>query len=229
MQKFNLMKRSALLLASLLLATACVLESQPVRPVDRSLDGGFGGAGGIAATGGTAGAGGIAGSGGVGGVGGPFSPGSQATCETCVRDGDCAGPDHRCVEMRYMSQPHPDAQTGFCLKIAFPLSEGSPPVYDCEAPYVTVLVNRSGLSGGQVESYCGIREDFTTCAAVRAHAEAWRCVGVGDDACPDGGFCDWVKTESAGWQEFCTYACDLDSECQGPGGEACSPDRYCGW
>ncbi|NNE19250.1 MAG: hypothetical protein HKN10_12320, partial [Myxococcales bacterium] len=178
------------------------------------------------ATGGTTGAGGIVGS---GGVGGSFSPGSRATCETCVSDDDCAGTDHRCVEMRYLSQPYPNAQTGFCLKVALPLSEESPPVYDCEPPYVTVLVDRSALSGGQVESFCGIREDLTTCAAVRAHLEAWRCMGVGDDACPDGAFCDWVKTESDGWQELCTYACDLDSECQGPGGEACSQDLYCGY
>jgi len=220
------MGRNVLLIASLWLAGACVLESRAVGPLDRSLDGGFGGAGGIVGTGGV---GGMAGTGGVGGIGGAFSPGSRAVCETCVGDADCGDLDHRCVEMRYLNQPYPNAQTGFCLKIAVPLSEGPPPVYDCQAPYVTVLVDRPSLSGGEVESYCGIREDFTTCAAVRAHAEAWPCTRVGDDACPDGGFCDFVKTETAGWQEFCTYACDLDSECQGPGGEACAQDGYCGY
>jgi len=221
------MERALLLLALLTPASACVLESQPIGPGNRRLDGGLGGGGGSAGTGGTAGTGGIVGTGGVGG--GPFSPGSRATCETCAKDVDCAGQDHRCVEMRYKSLPYPTAETGFCLKIALPLAEGPPPVYDCEAPYVTVLADRSSLSGGQVESYCGIREDFTTCPAVRAHVEAWPCVGVGDDACPEGGFCDWVRTESTGWLELCTYACDVDSECQGPGGEACSQDRYCGF
>ena len=162
-------------------------KSRAVGPLEIcSLDGGVGGAGGMVGTGGI---GGMVGTGGVGGIGGAFSPGSRAACETCVGDADCGGLNHRCVEMRYLNQPYPNAQTGFCLKMAaVPLSEGPPPVYDCQAPYVTVLADRSSLSGGQVESYCGIREDFTTCAAVRAHAEAWPCTGVGDDACPDG----WV-------------------------------------
>ncbi len=233
MQKYTFMERTLRFIVLLTLTSGCVLESQPIGPRDRSLDGGFGGAGGSAGTGGTAGAGGIEGAGGVGGmvgtggVGGVISPGGQAACEICVSDGDCTDPDHRCVEMRYKSVPFPNAATGFCLKIAFPLSEGPPPVYDCEAPYVTVLADRSSVSGGQAQSYCGIREDFTTCAAVRAHADAWPCAGVGDDACPDGGFCDWVRTESDGWKELCTYACDHASQCQGPDGEACS-QGYCG-
>ncbi len=216
MQKYILMAKTALLVTFLTLATACVLDSHPVGPGNRSLDGGVGGAGGRAGTDGT------------GGVGGTTSPGNQATCETCATDGDCIDPDHRCVEMSYNGLPYPNDYTGFCLKIAFLLSEGPPPLYDCDTPYRTVLVDRSSLSGGPVESYCGIREDFTTCAAVRAHADARRCPGVGDNACPDGGFCDWVKTKSDSWQELCTYACDQASQCQGPGGEACS-HGYCGW
>ena len=188
---------------------------------------GVGGSAGSGGQGGTGGTGGAAGIIGTGGVGGTTSPGNQATCETCASDVDCTDPDYRCVEMSYKSLPYPNAETGFCLKIAFLLSEGPPPVYDCDTPYLTVLVNRSSLSGGPVKSYCGIREDLTTCAAVRAHADAWPCAGVGDDACPDGGFCDWVRTESDGWIELCTYACDQASQCQGPGGEACS-QGYCG-
>lgn len=231
------MAKTALVVVFLTLASACVLESHPVGPDNRSLDGGVGGVGGSAGTGGAAGAGGIVGTGGAGGsagiiggtggAGGTTSPGSMATCETCASDGDCTDSDHRCVEMSYKSLPYPNAETGFCLKVAFLLSEGPPPVYDCEAPYLTVLVDRSSLSGGQVESYCGIRENLTTCAAVRAHADAWPCAGVGDDSCPDGGFCDWVRTQSDGWKELCTYACDQASQCQGPGGEACS-QGYCG-
>ena len=222
------MVKSALRIAFVTLVSACVLESHPVEPGNRSLDGGVGGMGGSAGNGGMVGTGGVGGMVGTGGVGGTTLPRTQATCETCVSDGDCTDPDHRCVEMSYKSLPYPNAETGFCLKVASLLSEGPPPVYDCDAPYVTVLVDRPSLSGGQVESYCGIREDFTTCAAVRAHADAWPCAGVGDDACPDGGFCDWVRTQSDGWKELCTYACDQASQCQGPGGEACS-QGYCGW
>ena len=238
--------RILLVVTSLIACASCVFDYE-------SVGSGRLGAGGVGGDGGSAGMGGASGSGGTAGVGGSsctvateaedcngkscnpvtfecseFGSEDRGTCETCVSDDNCWGSDHRCVEMSYKRLPYPNAETGFCLKIAFLLSEGPPPVYDCDTPYLTVLVDRSSLSGGPVKSYCGIREDLTTCAAVRAHADAWTCAGVGDDACPDGGFCDWIKTQSDGWKELCTYACDQASQCQGPGGEACS-EGYCGW
>lgn len=214
----------ACLLVFLTLASACVLESQPVNPDNRSLDGGIGGAGGSAGTSGSGGRGGMAGSGGVGGT---VSPGAQGTCEVCVSDDDCKDPFHRCVAMSYHDAPYPNADSGFCLQIAFLLSEEPSPLYNCAAPYVTILADHSSLSGGEMDMYCGIREDLSTCPSVRAHVDARACAGIGDAACPDGGFCDWVKVVGAGWEEICTYACDGASECNGPGGEACS-QGYCG-
>lgn len=202
----------------------CVLENQALDPSSRSLDGGAGGAGGA---GGIGSAGGIGGMGGSAGVGGGSTPRSRETCETCVNDSDCKEEDHRCVEMSYGSSRFPDEETGFCLKIAVPLSEGSPPEYDCATPYVTVLHNRSTLAGDDSESYCGIREDLTTCDAVLVYGDALDCSAAGSDICPRGGFCDWVRTEGEPWSQLCTHACDDASECQGPGGDNCN--EHCGW
>lgn len=224
---------SLLRLISLLLLTSCAWDVQPVGE-RRSLDGGAGGIGGSAGsgggasggTGGNSGGGGVGGSAGFdGGTGGTFSPGSRNTCETCASDVDCADIDHRCVAMKYLEQPFPDDQTGFCLRIATLLSEDPIPEYDCDAPYVTLLVDGRSLSGGALDTYCSIRQDLTTCFAVIAHQGAWNCAGRGDVACPVGGFCDWIR--DGAWQELCTYSCQDSSECQGPGGEACSKN-YCG-
>jgi hypothetical protein len=160
-------------------------------------------------------------------VGGNITPGSRLTCETCTNDSDCAGADHRCVEMQYNDARFPDENTGFCLQVASPLPEG--PGHDCATPYVTVLFDVRSLSGGNLDDYCGIRTDLTTCDAVLAHQAVRDCANRGDGACPEGGFCEYVKV-SQGFQELCTYACEDPSECQGPGGERCSStDNYCGF
>jgi hypothetical protein len=156
-----------------------------------------------------------------------IAPGTRAACETCVSDADCAGEDHRCVAMEYKAERFPDAQTGFCLRIATALPGGSATAYDCAPPYVTVLIDAVSLSGGDLDDYCGLRQDLTNCSAVRAHQEAWDCANRGDVACPDGGFCDWIRADVK-WEQLCTYACDQAAECDGPGGEACS-QGYCGW
>lgn len=190
------------------LACSCIHETRSLAGESRSGTGGVGGAGGY------------------GGSGGIVALGSRETCETCTSDSDCVGEDHRCVQMDYLEEPFPNRETGFCLRIANALPEGSASAYDCEPPYVTVLVDAPSLSGGELDSYCGIRQELTTCPAVRAHEEAWSCAGRGDAACPEGGFCDEIKL--AQWEWLCTYACDDVSQCAGPGGEKCS-DYYCGW
>ena len=216
------------------LVGGCIYDSRALDGGGRTNDGGVGGVGGSAGAGGSGGvgaaggggSGGSAGTGGSGGTGGTFPPGTRGTCETCTSDVDCEGSDHRCVEMTYLAQRYPDANTGFCLRVATQLSEGPPATHDCEIPYVTVLTDGRSLSGGELDDYCGVRQDLTTCDAVRAHQDAWNCANRGDDACPEGGFCEWIRTET--WQELCTYACQDTTECQGPGGEACS-QGYCGW
>jgi hypothetical protein len=206
------------------LALGCVVETRLVGPGNPRSDGGIGGWGGA---GGAGGAGGTAAAGGAGGVGGTNSLSDRLTCETCTSDDDCAHADHRCVEMSFAAKPFPDANTGFCLRVANVVSEEPIAEYDCEPPYVTVLLDRRSLSGGELEDYCGIREDLTTCLAVLAHQATLRCSSGGAGICPDGGFCDWVRTDGEPWQELCTYACDDPAECEGPGGQRCN--EHCGF
>lgn len=205
-----------------LFVASCATEIRSVGSYSRSSDGGAGGVGGA---GGSAGSGGTGGVGGYGGVGGSVPPGSRETCETCTRDVDCKGEDHLCIEMSYWFERFPDANTGFCMRIAMPLSEGATPEYDCTAPYVTVLLDRWNLEKTVRDNYCGIREDLTTCYAVLVHQEGRNCAAQGDGVCPEGGFCDWVRTDP--WDELCTYACNADAECLGPAGATC--DGHCGW
>ena len=214
-----------LIVALSVLAGGCIYDTQSLMGEGRSGEGGAAGAGAAGGNGGRAGTGGNGGNTGGGGIGGTFSPGTRDTCETCTGDIDCADADHRCVEMNYLGNRFPDSETGFCLRTATLLSEDPTPEYDCQAPNVTLLVEGRSLSGGELDTYCSIRQDLTTCFAVLAHQAAWPCAGRGDVACPPGGFCDRIR--DGGWQELCTYACQDASECQGPGGEACSKN-YCG-
>ena len=205
------------------LALGCVLETQTVGSGDPRADGGVDGGGGA---GGSAGAGGVGAPGGAGGVGGTTSVSDRLTCETCKSDEDCAYADHRCVEMSFALGRFPDAETGFCLRVANVVSEEPVAEYDCEPPYVTVLIDRRSLSGGELDDYCGIREDLTTCPAVLTHQAGIRCLSGSTGVCPDGGLCKWVRTDGQPWEQLCTYPCDEPTECEGPGGQRCN--EYCG-
>ena len=196
------------------LAGACIYDAQSPSGGIRSGDGGAGGIGGE----GGSGAGGA--TGGAGGTGGAFAPGSRGTCETCTSDSDCAGDDQRCVQMHYRQLPFPDGATGFCLRIA----GGSPPAYDCAPPYVTVLIDAPSLSSSELHNYCSIREDLTTCLAMRAHQELRSCAVGGDTACPIGGVCGQVRVADS--EDVCTYPCDDDPECQGSSDPRCA-DQLC--
>ena len=99
------MAKAALLLGFLTLAAGCVLESQPLGPGNRSLDGGAGtggvagtdggvGTGGSAGLGGSAGTGGAAGSAGTGGTAGTAGSGGTGEigdCTPATEDDDCDG------------------------------------------------------------------------------------------------------------------------------------------
>jgi len=229
----------------------CIFETNAIGPGSGGPgSGGAGGAGGTGAVAGNGGSGGVAGSGGVGGAGGiggsggiaglpctpategsdcpgtscdprtmqcgPFALASRLTCWTCVSDSDCADAiaDDRCVEVNYGGERFPDARTGFCLPIA-----GS----DCpENPYATLLPSRPSLSGGQVQSYCGIQEALTTCNAVLAFSGGQPCPGGMDEECPEGGICRTINGDS-----LCTYACFDGRECKPPTGAAKCTNNFC--
>ena len=224
------MRRALLILVLSGLCGSCIYDT---RSAARALNsdsgvGGHGGEGGTAGSGGAAGAGGAAGVGGAagsGGTGGTIEPGSRLTCESCTADIDCVDAEHRCVEMTFMNNRFPDDKTGFCLRIANPLPEEAG--YDCASPYVTVMYEGQSLSGGDPDTYCSIRSDLTNCNAVLAYQAHVDCRIFGDDACPEGGLCDFIRVGTE-WQEACTYRCGDASECEGPGRPACS-SQYCGW
>lgn len=196
---------------------------------------GSGGMGGESGAGGAAGVGGIAGTGGAGGSApgcsleteevdcpltscnpltqmcSKYAPESRNTCDACQTDADCRDSDHRCVEMFYDGSRFPDAETGFCLRIA----DGSGG--NCDSPYAVRIEDRPSVSGAPLESYCGIAEDLTTCDAVRAMRSGDLC-GSGEDAeCPTGGLCREIDEFIA--LRRCTYQCDDTAQCAASFGE----------
>ncbi len=138
---------------------------------------------------------------------------SRTTCETCFTDSNCADLDHRCVWMTYYGEPFPDERTGFCLKMTDEAGTGCPP------PFVVPLLNRESLSGGKVQSYCGIYEKITTCPAVRAFHNGETCPSGRDDECPAAGLCRGVATGGQKTEYACTYACLDVPECSTPSGK----------
>ena len=155
--------------------------------------------------------------------------GSLETCQECVADSECgengsASEAHRCVEMFYpVGERFPDGETGFCLKVFAPGG--------CEQPYAIRISDRESLSGGLLESYCGIYETFATCPAVRALKENETCQGGEDSECPESGLCRDV----GGLPNRCTYRCRDLVECKEPelpgwtcGSSGSGSDDYCG-
>lgn len=135
---------------------------------------------------------------------------SRSTCETCFSDSNCADTDHRCVTMSHEGKRFPDARTGFCLRVAEPVTVTGQ--YACEPPFTVPLVDRESRSGGKNQSYCGIHESLTTCFAVRAFHSGEACPSGRDDECPSAGLCRGV-TQGKKTEYACTYACIDAAEC----------------
>jgi hypothetical protein len=165
---------------------------------------------------------------------------SRPACWTCVSDTDCESPDHRCVEMYFQGERFPDDKHGFCLQVA--LVEGRPievevddGVYklddvdesNCAPHFRSVLAKRPSLSGPPASSYCGLREDLTTCFALRAFENLEECPGGTDEECPNGAICRAFGTESNA-VNCCTFECDKDNQCPSVDGEPTHCGDYCG-
>lgn len=132
---------------------------------------------------------------------------SRGICETCFADSNCAEPNHRCVMMTHAGKPYPDETTGFCLQVT--TEEGA----DCVQPFIVTLDGRKSMSGGQEQSYCGIREELATCDAVHAFHSADACPSGRDDECPGGGLCRGIAAQGNRTEYRCTYACVDAPEC----------------
>ena len=122
--------------------------------------------------------------------------------------------------MYFQGERFPDEEHGFCLQVA--LVEGQPfevelddGVYElddvdetnCAASLRTVLVKRPSLSGAPTSSYCGLREDLTTCFALRAYESLEECPNGTDEECPDGAICR-AFDYAGGTVNCCTFQCD---------------------
>jgi hypothetical protein len=152
---------------------------------------------------------------------------TRSTCEACVADDDCWASANRCVEMRFDNERYPDEATGFCLRLADQEIAGAP--YSCadRSPYTAVLSERATM-GGPIGTFCGPREDFTTCFAVLAQQAGLACPGGSDAQCPDGGLCRYLEHKPGKWDWHCTYACTAAEECATSNGGALECDSYCG-
>jgi len=160
-----------------------------------------------------------------------FKLASRPACWTCASDTDCVEPDQRCVVMYHDGDRFPDEETGFCLQVAIVEYDNGVYEFDeastCAPPFMTPIVDRESLSGGRTQSYCGIREDLTTCYAVRAYANQEPCpIGL-DEECPEGGICRTFGSgvNAANW---CTYECTADGQCPSLGNQPTYCGGFCG-
>jgi len=117
------------------------------------------------------------------------------TCESCVADSECIA-NHHCVPMEYKGAE----RGGYCLET----TEGG-----CSEPYATTLSGRVTMSGTNGLSFCGIKEQLTTCEAVLALVAGKKCP-QGDSECPEGGVCRKVGNLS---DNRCTYECTGVVQC----------------
>ena len=247
--------RILLVATSLIACASCVFDYESVGS-GRLGVGGLGGGGGSTGMGGASGASGSGGEGGMGGTGGSvtgssctvasqaedcngnscnpftlkcfaFGPDERATCQTCVSDENCGNWDHRCVPMYFDDERFPNDHTGFCLPQAAQDFVGGPYHCDGEEPYVAVLEDRRSMSGAGPSAYCGVRENLTTCDAVRAQLAEDGCTQGRDDECPVGGICRYTQ-DNGKWADRCTYECTSNSECRNTQGWELNCAGYCG-
>jgi hypothetical protein len=149
---------------------------------------------------------------------------SRPACWTCVSDSDCEQPDHRCVEMYFLGERFPDARTGFCLPIA---TADDADEYDCNRPLTMPLVDRPSLSGGALQTYCGVHEKLTTCFGVRAFQSQEECPGGLDEECPVGGICRAFEKGNRK-VHCCTFECTDRGQCPVIDGMDQTCGGYCG-
>jgi hypothetical protein len=139
--------------------------------------------------------------------------GSVANCTSCVSDSECVA-DNRCIPMTFGSADSKKDLGGFCLRrFAAGCERGK------QEP-----INRQSISGVPAETYCGVKENLTSCAAVAASIDSKPCTT--DESCNAPG----ARCESVNTIQTCTYGCFVAAECVDPsalcGGSV--NDKYCG-
>lgn len=141
--------------------------------------------------------------------------GSLNTCRACQSDSECA-PNHACVPLSFGASSTAQRLGGFCLKLR---SAG------CSEPYGMPIESRASVSEAAADTYCGINEARTSCAAITALLANRACSGDEQACAAPGALCRDVSAIAG----RCTYACSnsrqcpLDTPCGGPAGAT-----YCG-
>lgn len=137
---------------------------------------------------------------------------SAGKCDPCVSDSECTA-GHRCVEVFFQGV----SQQGRCVLAA--------PDTGClaERPFGVALLDRPSASSAELDNYCGISEDITTCEAVLAlQRTITGCTTEDTSVCAaDGARCETISLTP----NSCTYSCGVDSQC--PTGISCE-GGYCG-
>lgn len=151
-----------------------------------------------------------------------FGEGEQEACEPCDTDANCED-GLFCVKMQFEGTDRPG---GYCLR---------PTAAGCQRPYSVDTPPRSTLSGGTMQTYCGIDESRTTCEAVRALVADVQCGESEHPPCPEGALCRQIGSLTP---NRCTYECQGPVQCPNisPGttcGAGTTPDggtptQYCG-
>jgi hypothetical protein len=142
---------------------------------------------------------------------------SKDLCSACTADNECL-PGQNCIPLFYKPEALPEVPLGgFCMKLA----------PGCSAPYSAGALKRASLSGAAPTDYCGLAENFTTCAAIKDLKDGKLCSESSECGSANGeGVCDIVNLDA---DMRCSYSCTLSSQC--PAGASCggvSGSEYCG-
>lgn len=97
----------------------------------------------------------------------------------------------------------------------------------CSQPYEAGAINRESVSGAPATNYCGLAEEFTTCAAIKDLTDGKVCSSDNDCGSGSGeGRCETVNFSA---DTKCTYSCTGNAQCES--GFDCNGivgDKYCG-
>lgn len=134
---------------------------------------------------------------------------SVGICRTCLSDSECAT-HHDCVPMEFGGEPR---ESAYCLRRD---SAG------CEHPFQVLSIKES-VSGAEMDIYCGVNEDVTTCEAV--HDYDTGCSSADECGHPDldDAVCSAIEMEFA---PRCSYYCEpaVDEDAT----DECHPLYACG-
>ena len=137
---------------------------------------------------------------------------SVTICKPCLSDSECIE-DHHCVPMAFDGEPR---ESAYCLKLE---STG------CDMPRFQVPRLKESVTTGELDFYCGVNEDVTTCEAVHdydSHCEDRYGADCGHPDLDDA-VCERIEFEPG---LRCSYYCQHSTQEDSP--EECDEEWTCG-